>query len=873
MSEGKVTFNERRAYKQCVLHGRCPVYGDPLTDKSRRVRFVGRMSKFLRCGLVQYPLDSAFGLPEFLTIVFCLLSSNVYTGEDVAPAASLSNPEGEYPSPPKNVAELSPLEDSSGIICVTLCFTSAVCTLLQMARSNRDDQGDMAVLNRLTLKRMKLNRKPQALQNALGDYRTSKFSGEIAASTEEHNQATRVNSMFAKYAMRAMFRNAKWKPNTNLFHMTFDNAGAGIQNHSGLHFIRFLLIMSILLTTAKVNMKKESLNAFKVLDTDYPTKINALAGTVAGQQCLGNEVRVMRAATTNMYYCAVEGFHGAIPVGATADKYAFCIVAIMFLIAGPVVQLVWRLLSVLSGFPNFSELSIISVDTELSPTTNNSKGSNGLQRLINSFTELLSLAYDPSATPLREQSYDDLYVKLDVNKEQDRNTLYGSLHAENAVRDRPPGKKGYNWVYTSEIIDANKIAIQDGVIVGFESNIGNLWKFQKVMQQNRMINTGSSNEYSDNPVEKLKEVIGNSITKIVFYKGSRPVQQINFSLTAFQHTSEDRMEHEQTYRKKMYEITGGFDTQPYDGIAFQTQSAVFKHPSGGNVDTYFPWCAVQTDQDTNLATYRARITNIIAVVCFRLFFALAFFVCAGFGEIPRPFAWLQLPSSDVKVIELNTGVLDDKNEGGNFEYSVTQAKGSAYGDNGYAGKFNTSPTLMLLYLGFFFTFQTLWIIASTMLHRLVVMELGYRQLMSNQDSIEIQEDVDKGEPADYWCRFTKYGKAARKKRIADLTPSYLILALCLVGIVVSATSKKPDWLGVSIAGIAIAMTFFYMFLNLMVFRETLSLKTRRAIYKERGLNEQIEEASREGEEDILEDEVDREEAKNVGLQERNKLVF
>ena len=179
-------------------------------------------------------------------------------------------------------------------------------------------------------------------------------------------------------------------------------------------------------------------------------------------------------------------------------------------------------------------------------------------------------------------------MKLDVNKEQDRNTLYGSLHAENAVRDRPPGKKGYNWVYTSEIIDANKIAIQDGVIVGFESNIGNLWKFQKVMQQNRMINTGSSNEYSDNPVEKLNEVIGNSITKIVFYKGSRPVQQINFSLTAFQHTSEDRMEHEQTYRKKMYEITGGFDTQPYDGI-FE-QSAVFKHPSGGNGHV-FPLCA------------------------------------------------------------------------------------------------------------------------------------------------------------------------------------------------------------------------------------------------------------------------------------------
>ena len=46
--------------------------------------------------------------------------------------------------------------------------------------------------------------------------------------------------------------------------------------------------MSILLTTAKANMKKESLNAFKVLDTDYPTKINAFAGTVAGQQCLGN---------------------------------------------------------------------------------------------------------------------------------------------------------------------------------------------------------------------------------------------------------------------------------------------------------------------------------------------------------------------------------------------------------------------------------------------------------------------------------------------------------------------------------------------------------------------------------------------------------
>ena len=78
----------------------------------------------------------------------------------------------------------------------------------------------------------------------------------------------------------------------------------------------------------------------------------------------------------------------------------------------------------------------------------------------------------------------------------------------------------------------------------------------------------------------------------------------------------------------------------------------------------------------------------------------------------------------------------------------------------------------------------------------------------------------------------------------------------LIGIVVSATSKKPDWLGVSIAGIAIAMTFLHVSKPDGVL-ETLSLKTRRGIYMKRGLNEQIEEASREGEEDILEDEVDK----------------
>ena len=85
------------------------------------------------------------------------------------------------------------------------------------------------------------------------------------------------------------------------------------------------------------------------------------------------------------------------------------------------------------------------------------------------------------------------------------------------------------------------------------------------------------------------------------------------------------------------------------------------------------------------------------------------------------------------MIELNTGVLDDKNEGAILNIALHKRGPPTVTTD--IGKLNTSPTLMLLYLGFFFTFQTLWIIASTMLHRLVVMELGYRQLMSNQDSI------------------------------------------------------------------------------------------------------------------------------------------
>ena len=60
----------------------------------------------------------------------------------------------------------------------------------------------MAVLNRLTLKRSEAKSKTTGIENAFTEHQSFQ---EVMASTEEHNQATRVNSMFAKYAMQQCF--------------------------------------------------------------------------------------------------------------------------------------------------------------------------------------------------------------------------------------------------------------------------------------------------------------------------------------------------------------------------------------------------------------------------------------------------------------------------------------------------------------------------------------------------------------------------------------------------------------------------------------------------------------------------------------------
>ena len=873
MSELDISFSERRAYKQCVLHRRCPLYGDPKSDKSRRIIFVERVSRFLRCGLRQIYFDHFFGLPEFLTVLFSVCCMSWYTVSNLSPAASVSDPTGHYDE--SSASANWDMGDKSAELGIPVFFICAICTLLQMGHSCRDDTKYKKILDEQVKDALLQFGETQNVANSASSTSNERFRQQIQSGKLQNNQQSHINTLFSQFACRAMLRNVDttggWE---NLFPKRFDNAGFAIRNHSGFQCLRFVLIAVLVFSIGQISVSSIYANQLHVASTQQPTKDSGLVGTDPNL-CLGNEIIVYRKTETSQgfHFCAQDGFQHAIPVGASADKFVFYVVAIMFLLSGPLVQISWRLLSILADFPTFNELSIITVDTQLS-SSSTIKGGSFFPKFVKCIPELLSLAYDPCATPLREQSYDDLYVKIDINKRDERNKLYGYLHADDAIREKPRAGNSYHWAYTSEFIDANEICIQDGIIVGIPTDPGNLWKFQALKFGNAMINH-SAQPWSQSVSTDLRDkLVGKSIIKIIFYKQGVPRKKIDFTHNAFQSSNQGRLKHEQEYRLEMFKIINGLSKERWSGIAFQTQQAVFKHPDG-EVDTFFPWCSVCTDNDTKIATYRARVTNVIAVVCVRLFLAIAFFICSAFGKLPWPLSNRQASPSKYKVIELNADVLEEqKGPPSLFSgFSVKSASGAIYGSNGYNGTLNTSPSLMLLYLGFYFTFQTVWLVASTMLHRLVVMELGYRQLMSNTDPQKIQEDVDGGEPAEYWCRFTKYGKHARKKRITDLTPSYLILGVCIVGIIISATNKSPDWLGVSIAGVAIAVTLFYMFLNLMVFRETLSLKTRRAIYQERGLNEQIEEMSREGEEDILDDGENKEEAKNLGLLEKRKLVF
>jgi len=204
------------------------------------------------------------------------------------------------------------------------------------------------------------------------------------------------------------------------------------------------------------------------------------------------------------------------------------------------------------------------------------------------------------------------------------------------------------------------------------------------------------------------------------------------------------------------------------------------------------------------------------------------------------------------------------------DYKQTDVTNGAWGSNGYTGKLTSSPRPMLIMLGFYFAFQVLWILLSVFFHRLVRMELGYYRALSKSDPVEIQEDVRKNEPAQYWSRFQKYAKAARKRRITDNTTSYMTMAIALV--VTAVSSIEEDWLMVAIASSGIGTVLLYMFLNYTVFKDVLTLKKRRAIYTERGTNEEIEEEAREGEEDLATESFDPDAMASTGLLP-NKLIF
>ena len=892
MTDPDITFNERRSYKQCVLHGRCPVYGDPFSDESRRVLFVGKVSAFLKANLQQYPIDTMVGLPECMAVLICWVSARFCAGFDLAPAASLSRPTDEYTGLKKDIKWSGAKKLDTVVVPLVLC-TSLLCMVLQASKSRRQDEDNQVKLETgrtsansddLSGFNMNVRKKKQIAMHTTD----STFASEIQLAKYPANQKSEYNGLFSKFAIRAMLRNSEtlngnwdiWSGNL------FRNEGSGIRNHTGFHLLRFVMIVLTINAFAEVQFKEAPQNVFGALTANsftFPDKSKPYWQTSpSSDYCLGNEVMVQWNSKT---YCALDGFQESMPIGASADKFAFYVVAIVFLLAGPVVQIAWRFCSALVGFPRFGELSIITVDTKLSPSEEVNRGENGLARVLRSAFEFMSLVYDPSATPLREQSYDDLYVKQDVQDPVAASKLYASLHADVAVREDPGRSAPYTWLYTPEMQNIVNIAIHDGVIVGFSENPGRLWKFANIMLPNSYIDVRRG-EY-DSSLERLRSLIGNSIIKIVFYKDNDPKRVINFAVHAFQANSAGRYAREQEFKSVMIGYKGNDPDHAYNGVAFQTQKPVYRHPNG-TPDTFFPWTTVKTHPDTSIATYRARVTNVVAIVCFRLFMAIACFVSAGFAELPWPFSGLYLRTKDCKmpstpdandvnvctqrVVELDVDVLAARSRAaGTFEYTVKSPKAPSYSKTGYNGVLTTSPALMLLYIGFYFTFQTLWLIASTVLHRLVIMELGYLRLMASKDPVEIQENIKQGEPSKYWCRFTKYGARARRKRIKDLTPAYLILGICVVGIIVSATSKDPAWLEMTIAGVAIAVTALYLVLNLMVFKDTLSLKTRKAIYTERGTNEEIEEMSREGEAEAIADAEDQDEARNVGLHSR--LVF
>ena len=544
---------------------------------------------------------------------------------------------------------------------------------------------------------------------------------------------------------------------------------------------------------------------FAYPEVDQQTSGYAQAAN-SGWPCMSNEVRITGGKSPNQ--CHLRGFETILPVGPTADRYAFAILAIIVLLVGPLTQIMWRWIYAVLTLPKMSECRIVTTDQLHDDTQPWTFASN--------LTSLMALVYDPVVTPMTTQHYSDLYTTTKINAAQE----YIKLNGKNL-----DVVEHVDYMYNSEA----------------------LWVCARDLQMLRSIVKGGLDNESTviwSVNNKGLENIG--IQRIKGTRNRPTYRQVRNCIGDADEADLENIVNSRVMRRLAYGKRGveRFDpktTTSWNFIAVQCvpQKFKFKREKDDKYAVVFPWTVSIGSGESGVATYRARVTNVLAVWCTRLWLCISCFVCAAFQELPFPFK----------------GLYSWENDDSEAWTGISERKG------GYTGKLTSSPVYLMIIVGIYYGFQVIWIMLSIYFNNLVSMELGYLSYLSKE---EITVSKDK-----YYSRFHLYATAARKRRITDLTPCYIILGVAIV--CASTFAGEYMWLELSITSIGIACVLIYLYLHYNLFKETLSMSTRNAMIEERGMNEEIESGARDDEQDVIQE--NDEGAKTGLLNTYTPLVF
>ena len=493
---------------------------------------------------------------------------------------------------------------------------------------------------------------------------------------------------------------------------------------------------------------------------------------VGTEYCLGNEVPRLVGLRTR---CLTPEHMNGVARGNGADTYAFGILAVLMLVYAYSIQVLWQILHSIFNFRS----NIVTVDANIKPSATGPYHHGIWQKLRGVF----SLAYDPKVTPIDQQTPEELYCDADFSK------LFCEMHAEMC-----------------------QLKFSDGPAIRRE-NFEKMMSFEQIVF-GYYVDQATQKPYRITELGSQRFLRRMELTK----KNDKdiPEQSENENVVLNQQLV---LQDEQAYLAQIHnqylnEIGKSKDVPPRSVLMKPVEHYCEVPP-----DTMFPWACVSTSKNTTIASYRAQVTNVLAVIFARFFLAASSFLCFYYEEFPAPLKhWAKEKNyNGLLQIDAKTRTTRSMGSGSSGDYGSIYSP--VWSNDGYTGTMDDSPSRFFLVLGIFFSFQTVWISASFIAHDLLQDELKILRHFSRENTVNVQQKAVKS-------RYVKYfGNALTSRIKGGPAPKLLLL---LSSLYTGLFWKEKAWLEVGIGLSAFISTLLYYLCNVVTLRRLEKTKVTQA---------------------------------------------